>query len=222
MKDSLRLFHNELNCHVFSAYWSGCNLVIAEISHPRRVQITDVQDTSLTLTWRFKGKTVTGFLLEATPMSGSRDTIRKTIQADTYTYTLTGRPQLSSKLLCLWSSSEVICCMTCLTSQFSFVCVSGLQPGTTYSINLYSLNGNTRSAPFTIRAETGMERFVCPIYILQTPPQKRTDVVILRRICPLLIFDPNNYTYNRLLTMKIWIWRLMHNRKMCICYALNK
>lgn len=167
MTDGLRLFHHDVNCYICRAHWSVCNLVNTEVSAPRRVRIIDSKETSLTLSWRPKGETITGFLLEATPMSGSRDTIKRTIPGDTYIYTLTGRPHVSAKWTGL--SSEVTCWIG-LASQCAFLCFSGLRPGTLYSINLYTLNGNTRSAPFTLRGETGIKQVP---YLLTHPGKHR-------------------------------------------------
>ncbi|KAI2660497.1 Fibronectin [Labeo rohita] len=89
------------------------------ISPPRRVRISNLKDSSITLTWRSKTEGISGFLVEATPTMGGHNPIQRTIEPDSRTYTITG-----------------------------------LEPGTTYKINIFALNGNARSEPFTLTATT--------------------------------------------------------------------
>ncbi|KAM8856780.1 fibronectin-like isoform 1-T1 [Spinachia spinachia] len=94
---------------------------LENISPPRRVRISDVNDSSISLTWRSKTETISGFLVEATPTTSSSG------------YTPIQR--------------------TTGPNSRSFV-ITGLEPGTSYKINIYTLKGNGRSAPLTLTATT--------------------------------------------------------------------
>uniref|UniRef100_A0AAQ4RHS7 Fibronectin n=1 Tax=Gasterosteus aculeatus aculeatus TaxID=481459 RepID=A0AAQ4RHS7_GASAC len=90
---------------------------LENISPPRRVRISDVNDSSITLTWRSKTEIISGFLVEATPTTSS--------------------------------SGYIPIQRTTGPSSRSFV-VTGLEPGTTYKINIYTLKGNGRTKPVVI------------------------------------------------------------------------
>ncbi|XP_063069923.1 fibronectin 1a [Engraulis encrasicolus] len=89
------------------------------ITPPRRVRISNVKDSSISLTWRSKSDAISGFLVEAIPSAEGESTIQRSIPPEARTYTITG-----------------------------------LHPGTTYSINIYTLSGNGRSEPFRLTATT--------------------------------------------------------------------
>ncbi|XP_075994618.1 fibronectin 1b isoform X1 [Genypterus blacodes] len=100
---------------------------LTDLIPPRRVRISDVRDSSITLTWRSKTESITSHLIDATPLGGSQPTIRQILSGETQTYTLTG-----------------------------------MAPGTTYRINLYTLSGNKKSSPFTLTVETAKPAVQAP------------------------------------------------------------
>lgn len=67
----------------------GIKATLDDVSSPRRIQVTGVTETTITLQWRTKLELITGFKIEAVP-SGHRGTIQRTVEPDTRTYTITG------------------------------------------------------------------------------------------------------------------------------------
>ncbi|KAM6332826.1 LOW QUALITY PROTEIN: fibronectin-like [Podargus strigoides] len=59
------------------------------VSPPRRPRVTDATETTITITWRTKTETITGFQIDAVPASG-QNPIQRTISPDVRSYTITG------------------------------------------------------------------------------------------------------------------------------------
>lgn len=67
----------------------GIISTLENVSPPRRPRVTDVTETTVTLTWRTKTETITGFLIEALPDNGQTP-IQRVIKPDVRTFTVTG------------------------------------------------------------------------------------------------------------------------------------
>ncbi|XP_048390369.1 fibronectin-like isoform X2 [Stegostoma tigrinum] len=92
-----------------------------DIGSPRKIRVSGVTETSITLQWRTKAETVTGFQIDAIP-TGGQSPVQRTVGPNQRSYTITG-----------------------------------LLPGTEYSINIYSLNGDSRSPPSLVIARTAID-----------------------------------------------------------------
>ncbi|XP_068803971.1 fibronectin isoform X13 [Struthio camelus] len=67
----------------------GVVTTLENVSPPRRARVTDATETTITITWRTKTETITGFQVDAVPASGQTP-IQRTISPDVRTYTITG------------------------------------------------------------------------------------------------------------------------------------
>uniref|UniRef100_A0A8D0E6E8 Fibronectin n=1 Tax=Salvator merianae TaxID=96440 RepID=A0A8D0E6E8_SALMN len=67
----------------------GVVTTLENVSPPRRARVTDVTERTITITWRTKTETITGFQIDAVPASG-HNPIQRTISPDIRTYTITG------------------------------------------------------------------------------------------------------------------------------------
>ncbi|XP_072339204.1 fibronectin-like isoform X3 [Scyliorhinus torazame] len=67
----------------------GIKATLDNVSSPRRIRISGVTETSITLQWRTKSEIITGFQVDAVPSSGS-GIVQRTVGPDQRTFTLTG------------------------------------------------------------------------------------------------------------------------------------
>ncbi|XP_061463690.1 fibronectin isoform X3 [Rhineura floridana] len=67
----------------------GVVSTLENVSPPRRARVTDVTETTITITWRTKTETITGFQIDAIPASG-QNPVQRMIGPDARTYTITG------------------------------------------------------------------------------------------------------------------------------------
>ncbi|XP_062972167.1 fibronectin isoform X2 [Elgaria multicarinata webbii] len=67
----------------------GVATTLENVSPPRRSRVTDVTERTITITWRTKTETITGFQIDAVPTNG-QNPVQRTIGPDARTYTITG------------------------------------------------------------------------------------------------------------------------------------
>lgn len=62
----------------------------ADVSPPRRARVTDATETTITISWRTKTETITGFQVDAIPGNGQTP-VQRLISPDVRSYTITGQ-----------------------------------------------------------------------------------------------------------------------------------
>ncbi|CAH6791744.1 fibronectin isoform X9 [Phodopus roborovskii] len=67
----------------------GVITTLENVSPPRRARVTDATETTITISWRTKTETITGFQVDAIPANG-QPPVQRTISPDVRTYTITG------------------------------------------------------------------------------------------------------------------------------------
>ncbi|XP_006892017.1 PREDICTED: fibronectin [Elephantulus edwardii] len=67
----------------------GVVTTLENVSPPRRARVTDATETTITISWRTKTETITGFQVDAVPSNGQAP-IQRTIRPDVRSYTITG------------------------------------------------------------------------------------------------------------------------------------
>ncbi|XP_039325987.1 fibronectin isoform X5 [Saimiri boliviensis] len=67
----------------------GVVTTLENVSPPRRARVTDATETTITISWRTKTETITGFQVDAVPANGQTP-IQRTISPDIRSYTITG------------------------------------------------------------------------------------------------------------------------------------
>ncbi|XP_020143802.2 fibronectin isoform X12 [Microcebus murinus] len=209
----------------------GVVTTLENVSPPRRARVTDATETTITISWRTKTETITGFQVDAVPANG-QPPIQRTIKPDVRSYTITGLQPGTDYKIYLYtlndnarSSPVVIDASTAIDapSNLRFLAttpnsllvswqpprakitgyiiksekpgspprevvprprpgvteatITGLEPGTEYTIYIIALKNNQKSEPLIGRKKTGQEA-LSQTTISWTPFQETSEYVI--------------------------------------------
>ncbi|KAF6113807.1 fibronectin 1 [Phyllostomus discolor] len=204
---------------------------LENVSPPRRARVTDATETTITISWRTKTETITGFQVEAVPANGQTP-IQRTISPDVRSYTITGLQPGTDYKIYLYtlndnarSSPVIIDASTAIDapSNLRFLTttpnsllvswqpprakitgyiikyekpgspprevvprprpgvteasITGLEPGTEYTIQVIALKNNQKSEPLIGRKKTGQEA-LSQTTISWTPFQESSEYII--------------------------------------------
>ncbi|XP_032715751.1 fibronectin isoform X10 [Lontra canadensis] len=209
----------------------GVVTTLENVSPPRRARVTDATETTITISWRTKTETITGFQVDAIPANGQTP-VQRTIRPDIRSYTITGLQPGTDYKIYLYtlndnarSSPVVIDASTAIDapSNLRFLAttpnsllvswqpprakitgyiikyekpgspprevvprprpgvteatITGLEPGTEYTIQVIALKNNQKSEPLIGRKKTGQEA-LSQTTISWTPFQESSEYII--------------------------------------------
>ncbi|XP_051839566.1 fibronectin isoform X12 [Antechinus flavipes] len=209
----------------------GVVTTLENVSPPRRARVTDATETTITLNWRTKTETITGFQIDAIPSNG-QSPVQRTINPEIRSYTITGLQPGTDYKIHLYtlndnarSSPVVIDASTAIDapSNLRFLTttpnsllvswqppraritgyiikyekpgspsrevvprprpgvteatITGLEPGTEYTIYVIALKNNQKSEPLIGRKKTGQEA-LSQTTISWTPFQESSEYII--------------------------------------------
>ncbi|XP_068931300.1 fibronectin isoform X10 [Petaurus breviceps papuanus] len=209
----------------------GVVTTLENVSPPRRARVTDATETTITINWRTKTETITGFQVDAIPSNGQTP-VQRTISPEIRSYTITGLQPGTDYKIHLYtlndnarSSPVVIDASTAVDapSNLRFLTttpnsllvswqppraritgyiikyekpgspprevvprprpgvteatITGLEPGTEYTIYVIALKNNQKSEPLIGRKKTGQEA-LSQTTISWTPFQESSEYII--------------------------------------------
>ncbi|XP_027729681.1 fibronectin isoform X10 [Vombatus ursinus] len=209
----------------------GVVTTLENVSPPRRARVTDATETTITINWRTKTETITGFQVDAVPSNG-QSPVQRTISPEVRSYTITGLQPGTDYKIHLYtlndnarSSPVVIDASTAVDapSNLRFLTttpnsllvswqppraritgyiikyekpgsparevvprprpgvteatITGLEPGTEYTIYVIALKNNQKSEPLIGRIKTGQEA-LSQTTISWTPLQESSEYII--------------------------------------------
>ncbi|XP_010614318.1 fibronectin isoform X5 [Fukomys damarensis] len=209
----------------------GAVTTLENVSPPRRARVTDATETTITISWRTKTETITGFQVDAIPATGQTP-VQRTISPDVRSYTITGLQPGTDYKIHLYtlnnnarSSPVIIDASTAIDapSNLRFLTttpnsllvswqppqaritgyiikyekpgspprevvprprpgvteatITGLEPGTEYTIYVIALKNNQKSEPLIGRKKTGQEA-LSQTTISWTPFQESSEYII--------------------------------------------